>query len=123
VTDERPDVWVGHVALFVSDVQRSADFWLGLGMREVARTPGVAVLELRGGTHMVILPAENGPEPGVPAGFDLMVDDLDATHARWAAAGLAPSEISRGEIHDAFTLADPDGYVVTVQSTHVVGPV
>ena len=33
------------------------------------------------------------------------------------------SDISRGRIHNAFTATDPDGYVVTVNSSHVVGPV
>src|SRR5690349_21058677 len=89
--EERPPVWVGHIVLFASDIARSAAFWESLGMREVGRDDSVVILELRGGTHMVIAPGEVSA-PG-PAPFDLMVDDLDATHAQWAAMGLAPSPI------------------------------
>jgi catechol 2,3-dioxygenase-like lactoylglutathione lyase family enzyme len=119
--DPRPHVWVGHVALGVTDVDRSADFWRDLGMREVERNPHVAVLELRGGTHLVLVP---DPDPSTdPVPFDLMVDDLDATRASMAGAGLEPSAVEKGRIHNAFTIRDPDGRVVTFNSTHVVGPV
>jgi hypothetical protein len=43
--------------------------------------------------------------PGEPpvdseAPFDLMVDDLETTHAAWTARGLEPSPIERGPIPD-----------------------
>jgi catechol 2,3-dioxygenase-like lactoylglutathione lyase family enzyme len=118
--DERPPVWIGHVVLPVSDLGRAAQWWTGIGMREVERNEHVAVLELRGGTHLVLVPG--APNTG-GAPFDLMVDDLDATHESWNDLGVDVSDIDRGRIHDAFTATDPDGYVVTVSSSHVVGPV
>ena len=121
MVDERPAVWIGHAVLRARDVERSADFWRAIGMREVDRNRDVAIMELRGGTHLVIVPGE--PEVGTDAPFDLMVDDLDATHAQWAALGLRPSAIEHDRIHSHFTVADPDGYVVTVNSSHVVGTV
>jgi catechol 2,3-dioxygenase-like lactoylglutathione lyase family enzyme len=121
VTDERPSVWVGHVVLQVTDLDRAHTFWTGIGMRAVEHNSNVAVLELRGGTHLVLVPSDEVAAGDAP--FDLMVDDLDATHAAYSAQGLAPSPIERGRIHDAFTLTDPDGYRVHVNSTHVVGPV
>jgi catechol 2,3-dioxygenase-like lactoylglutathione lyase family enzyme len=117
----RPPVWIGHAVLAVNDVESSADFWRGIGMREVERNPQVAVLELRGGTHLVLVPGtppENGDAP-----FDLMVEDLDATHADWRARGLDPSPIERGRIHASFTVRDPNGYRVKVNSSHVSGEV
>jgi catechol 2,3-dioxygenase-like lactoylglutathione lyase family enzyme len=45
-------------------------------------------------------------------------EDLDATHRDFAAKGLKPSRIRRGTIHDSFALAGPDGYAVTVLSSH-----
>jgi catechol 2,3-dioxygenase-like lactoylglutathione lyase family enzyme len=117
----RPPVWVGHVVLPVGELNRSADYWRGLGMREIVRNPHVAVLELRGGTHLVLVP---GTPPGdADAPFDLMVDDLDATRARWEADGLEPSAVEHGTIHASFTVRDPDGYRVTVNSSHVMGEV
>lgn len=117
----RPPVSIGHAVLPVSDVARSADFWQEVGMREVERNPHVAVLELRGGTHLVLVPGT--PPPDADAPFDLMVDDLDATHAEWKERGFEPSPIERGNIHSAFTVRDPDGYRVTINSSHVVGEV
>jgi hypothetical protein len=73
---------------------------------------------LRGGTHLVVSKAARRPKRGAEAPFDLMVDDLDATHRDFAAKGLKPSRIRRGTIHDSFALAGPDGYAVTVLSSH-----
>ena len=117
----RPSVWIGHTVLTVRDVDRSADYWRDLGMREVERNDHVAVLELRGGTHLVLVPGT--PADDAEAPFDLMVEDLDEAHAEWKARGLDPSPIERGRIHAAFTMRDPDGYRLTVNSSHVVGEV
>jgi catechol 2,3-dioxygenase-like lactoylglutathione lyase family enzyme len=117
----RPSVWIGHTVLAVSDLERAADFWRDLGMRAIERNENVAILELRGGTHLVLVPGSPGRDTDAP--FDLMVDDVEATHAAYAAAGLDPSPIEHGRIHDAFTVVDPDGYRVTVNSSHVVGEV
>jgi catechol 2,3-dioxygenase-like lactoylglutathione lyase family enzyme len=121
VVDGRPSVWIGHAVLTVGDVDRSADYWQRLGMRAVERNNHVAVLELRGGTHLVLVPGTPADDAEVP--FDLMVEDLDEAHAEWKARGLDPSPIERGRIHAAFTMRDPDGYRVTVNSSHVVGEV
>jgi catechol 2,3-dioxygenase-like lactoylglutathione lyase family enzyme len=117
----RPPIWIGHAVLSVSDVSRSADYWIAIGMREVERNANVVVLELRGGTHLVLVPGTPAPDGEAP--FDLMVDDLEATHADWAARGFDPSPIERGRIHAAFTIRDPDGCRVTVNSSNVVGNV
>ena len=116
----RPSVWIGHTVLTVGDVDRSADYWQRLGMREIERNEDVAVLELRGGTHLLLLP---GATHADDAPFDLMVDDLDQTHAKWTAQGLDPSPIERGRFHTFFTVRDPNGYPVKVYSSHVVGEV
>jgi catechol 2,3-dioxygenase-like lactoylglutathione lyase family enzyme len=118
--NERPPVWIGHEVLMVSDVDRSADFWRALGLREIERSADVAVLELRGGTHLLLLP---GPRADDDAPFDLMVEDLEATHRDWDALGLHPSPIAARPFHTSFTVRDPDGYTVTVNSSHVVGEV
>ena len=58
---------------------------------------------------------------GAAAPFDLMVDDVEATHRDYAQKGLTPSAISRGRIHDSFTLPGPDGWAFTVNSSHAGG--
>jgi catechol 2,3-dioxygenase-like lactoylglutathione lyase family enzyme len=119
--ETRPPVWIGHARLTVSDLDRSADFWNTVGTREVARSEHVVVLELRGGTHVVLVPG--APSAGADAPFDLMVEDVDATHVEWERLGLDLSPIERGRIHSAFVLRDPDGTRITVNSSHVVGVV
>jgi catechol 2,3-dioxygenase-like lactoylglutathione lyase family enzyme len=119
--DERPALWVGHVVWRVKKVRAAAAFWRDLGMRQVHVDDAVGILELRGGTHLILLP-EEGDAPSAPPA-DLMVDDLAETHARWSARGLHVSPIEHGRIHDAFTITDPEGRVVTVNSSHVMGKV
>lgn len=123
--DERPALWVGHVVLATHDLRRSYDFYRSLGLRateEPAADDGIAELEMRGGTHLVLVLDPNATVEGRGAPFDLMADDLDAFHDDMRARGLDPSPINRGG-HDDFTFTDPDGYRVTVNSSHVTGPV
>jgi hypothetical protein len=119
--ESRPPVWIGHAVLTVGDLSLSAEFWRTVGLREIERNDHVAVLELRGGTHLVLVPGT--PEHDVDAPFDLMVEDLEATHTTWTHLGLDVSAIERGPIHSVFVLRDPDGHRVMVNSSHVVGDV
>ena len=116
MADARPPVWVGHVTLHTTDLDASEAFLETIGMRKIFRGDTVAVLELRGGTHVVVLPDGEVPER---AGFDLMVEDLDATWADYEARGFAVSAIERGDIHDSFHVTEPGGNRIVVNSTHV----
>lgn len=119
--NSRPDVWIGHVVLESDRIPESADFMLALGMRSVFRGSKMAILELRGGTHLLIFP--KGTVPGGAASFDLMVDDLRAFHQRLSAAGLAPTEIEDVPAihHERFTVREPGGILMTILSSHVEG--
>jgi len=121
IRDERPRVWIGHVMLATPALAETRDFLAELGMRPIASGDDFAVLELRGGTHLVLLRSDEA-SPG-PVEFDLMVDDIDATHReldrRFAERGIRPSAIEPGDIHRSFTIASPAGHVVTFNSTHV----
>lgn len=116
-SDPRPEVAIGHVRLDVNSLDAACDLLELLGVRPVSRYESFAVLELRGGTH-IVLRQDDGAEP-IHTEFDFMVEDVDATHAEYAAKGLNVSEISRGRIHDSFTLTEPGGNRITVNSTHV----
>ncbi len=117
-TDQRPPVAVGHVRLGVSDVGAAARWLETVGLRPIVTMDDLAVLELRGGTHVVVRRAEQLPAPGVGAPFDLMVDDIDATYRNYAEKGLSPSPIRRGRIHNSFDVAGPDGWAFTINSSH-----
>jgi catechol 2,3-dioxygenase-like lactoylglutathione lyase family enzyme len=116
--ERRPGVAVGHVFIAARDVAAAADWFEALGLRPIAADEDFAVLELRGGTHLVVSKATRAPPKGKEAPFDLMVDDVDAAHRRFAAKGLKPSRIRRGTIHDEFELPGPDGCRLTVLSSH-----
>jgi catechol 2,3-dioxygenase-like lactoylglutathione lyase family enzyme len=120
---ERPPIWTGHLVLYGRDPERSGSFYEKLGFRPVAVMEPFAVMELRGGTHLVVRRDEDAK--GGPAEFDLMVEDLDATRESWEDMGVAVSEIGvddRG-LHRVFTVTDPDGNTIVVNNSHVVGVV
>ena len=119
--DQRPPVAVGHVRLNVGDVGAAARWLETVGLRPIVTMDALAVLELRGGTHVVVRQAEQPIAPGAAAPFDLMVDDVDAAHRDYAEKGLSPSPIRRGRIHDSFDLAGPGGWAFTVNSSHASG--
>ena len=54
--DKRPPVAVGHVSLHVKDVPKASAFMQVLGLRHVFENEKqtFAVLELRGGTHLIL---------------------------------------------------------------------
>src|SRR5436190_23663476 len=108
--DQRPPVAVGHVRLPATDVA-TAERWLQyVGLRPIFADDGLAVLELRGGTHVVVRKIEQPPTAGSAAPFDLMVDDVEAARRDYAAKCLDPSEIGRGRIDDSFHRRGTDGY-------------
>jgi catechol 2,3-dioxygenase-like lactoylglutathione lyase family enzyme len=115
--DLRPPVWIGHVQLSTDRLDESETFMRTIGMRPIVKRQDLAVLELRGGTHLV-LRAQAEVVPG-PAPFDLMVEDIDATHQYFTQLGLAPSAIEAGRIHRWFQVREPAGHTITVNSTHV----
>ena len=118
--DLRPPLWVGHVVLETDRLEETAQFMRKLGMRPIVERREVAVLELRGGTHLVLI-----PKPEVSAGnapFDLMVDDLQETHKTFIDLGLTPTPIERmSPEHEGFTVREPAGHVITFYSNHVSG--
>jgi hypothetical protein len=119
-TDQRPPVAVGHVRLPVGDVAAAARWLETVGLRPIVKMEELAVLELRGGTHVVVRKADP-PAPGAVAPFDLMVDDVDAAHRDYAEKGLSPTPITRGRIHDSFEVAGPGGWTFTINSSHASG--
>jgi len=118
---QRPPLGVAHVVLETDRMEESAHFMRTIGMRPIFQGPEVSVYELRGGTHLILMLKSQIAVGDAP--FDLMVDDLRATHRRFAALGLSPSPIeARPAIdHEVFTVREPAGHMITFFSTHVSG--
>jgi catechol 2,3-dioxygenase-like lactoylglutathione lyase family enzyme len=119
--DHRPQVGVGHVTLETDRMEESAQFMRTIGMRPVFQGPEVSVFEMRGGTHLILM-LKGKIVPG-DAAFDLMVDDLHATHQLFTSLGLAPTAIeARPAIdHEVFCVREPAGHLITFFSSHVSG--
>ena len=116
--DERPRLAVGHVSLEVDDVDDAYEFFVRHGMRDIFRSDDFGVLELRGGTHLVVSRAKEAVAPGRKAPFDLMVDDIDEARGEFTSAGVSATNIARGRIHDTFHIEGPGGYRFAVTSSH-----
>ena len=114
--DDRPRFGIGHMGMPVADVDRLAEFYTAIGMRLVVNMGRMAILELRGGTHLIL----SGGAPGSTT-LDLIVDDIDGTHKVLSGAGAKPSTIQRGNPHDRFTATDPEGNRLVVNSNHAIG--
>ena len=116
--DQRPGAAIGHVFLKVSDVAGAMQFFAGQGLRPIGEGDDFAVLELRGGTHLLLMRTRQRIKPHTEAPFDLMVDDIDAARELCKAKGLKPSRIQRSHFHRTFTIIGPEEYVLTITSSH-----
>lgn len=132
--DAPPPVGVGHMSLTVADLEASHRFYLDLGLRPLGKSDGMAILELRGGTHLLLFQSggaaagAEGDGPFDNAGIrsvDLMLagrtlDDLvrfrDSLTAKGHAADPIPERRFFG--HYVFKARDPDGHEVTVSTSH-----
>ena len=128
-----PPVSVGHVALTVGDLAASHGFYAAFGLRSLMKDDAMAILELRGGTHLLLFQRggdadfdDDSPVATAPAdSIDLMIagrslEDLDTFRKALCAAGIKPGPIPKKRFygHYAFRTVDPDGNAVTVSTSH-----
>jgi catechol 2,3-dioxygenase-like lactoylglutathione lyase family enzyme len=125
--EDKPQVAVGHITLTVSNVEASHQFYVDAGLRSFAKGDDLAILEMAGGTHLILFP-RGGPEEGQARSLDLMIagrtlDDLTAYRSRLMATGVAVSPIPEQKFygHYRFTAADPDGHEITFFTSHASG--
>ena len=136
--DSLPAAALGHFVMKVANLGVSYQFYGDLGLRQIGIFPDVAIIELRGGTHILLFP-ENGEAPfsltssrlGQRTAFfnehiDLMINGKTRVELEAYRATLLKHEIAVGEIapeiffgHNYFQLADPDGHGITVYTSHV----
>ena len=128
----KPPVGLGHMSLTVADVEASDRFYSTLGLRAVGKGDGMSILELRGGTHLLLFQrgaaAAEGDSPfdqAASGGLDLMIEGrtreaLDAYRTALIAGGVQPDPIDDKRYfgHYIFKARDPDGNQVTVSTSH-----
>ena len=128
-----PPVAIGHVAMTVGELENSYRFYVDLGLRTIGKSDGMAILELRGGTHLLLFQrggsdaaGDDGPFDQAPAtALDLMIagrseEELAAFRSHLVERGHAPDPIlgQRFFGHYVFKAKDPDGNEVTVSTSH-----
>ena len=115
---DMPEVSVAHVTLSTPCMADSIRFMLAVGMKTVFEGTDVSILELRGGTHLLLFPCDKSVDTA--ASFDLMTDDIHALHRKLTQQGYAPAAIEdRPQIgHESFEVRDPSGARITCFSSH-----
>ena len=115
--DERPLAATGHLFLRVTGARRAAERLVAVGVRRIMVQDAFAVLELRGGTHIVVRETETDGVTDAP--FDLMYDDLDAAHAAFRKQGFEVTAIrDSGRVHRSFRATAPGQFRVQVLDSH-----
>ena len=119
--DKRPPIAVGHVRLPVKNVLTTSEFLQKLGLRRIFDKDTIAILELRGGTHLILEKSCNRTKPGTQAPVDFMVDDVKKARAKYAKMGMKPTRIKSGTIHSSCFIPGPDGWSFKITSSHAGG--
>jgi hypothetical protein len=118
--DQRPAVWIGHVVLETNRLDDTEEFMRTVGMRQLVKRAEFAVLEMRGGTHLVLI-AKADAIAG-EATFDLMVEDIHRTHQQFTELGFEPTPLEHvPPEHERFYVREPAGNRIAFFSNHVSG--
>lgn len=132
-----PAAAFGHFIMKVNDIDISYQFYTELGLRPFGIFPDVAIIELRGGTHILLFSKNDEPSSSLNSSYlgqrgasfnerlDLMIDgksrsDLELYRKTLMEKGLSVDAIAQDQFfgHDYFQLADPDGNGITVYTSH-----
>jgi catechol-2,3-dioxygenase len=113
----RPEIWIGHVDLRTTNLKGSTKFLEDVGLRHVFANEEMVIVELRGGTHLIMFERDELENP--ESYFDFMVEDIDVMYSRLDKLGYPVTDIERGEIHDTFYVREPGGNRIRVNSSHV----
>ena len=125
--DRQPAVAIGHQQIFVSELERSYAFFCDIGLQPVFCVDGVAAVDLRGGTHLLLIKSTDRKKLDRNVSFDFMIDDekreaLVAFHDDILRKEIKCSEVTVDPSYGHFSLkvVDPDGREITVCTRHVV---
>jgi catechol-2,3-dioxygenase len=134
-----PELAAGHLVFKVADLKRSCQFYSSLGLPPFAVDEDVAIIELRGGTHLRLLEVDQLAGADVAESlpgqfhkrfseqFDLMITGKGLNElkkyrleliSRGMAVGESPDETFVG--HHLFCIKDPDGNGITMYTSHAI---
>ena len=80
--DLLPAAALGHFVMKVENVEASYQFYIGLGLRAFDTFPGMAIVELRGGTHLLLFQKDDAQSSTLQDGHagqrpDFVCEKLD----------------------------------------------
>jgi catechol-2,3-dioxygenase len=131
-----PELAVAHLVLKVADLKSSCQFYSNLGIPPFAIDEKFAIVELRGGTHLLLFEVGLAGEEVAESltgqfhkrfseQFDLMIKGKDLNELKKYRLELISRRIAAGEIpdetffgHHLFCIKDPDGNGITIYSSH-----
>jgi catechol 2,3-dioxygenase-like lactoylglutathione lyase family enzyme len=132
-----PELAVAHLVFKVANLKSSCQFYSNLGLPPFYIEEKIAIIELRGGTHLVLLSVDEPAGEDVAESvtgqfhkrfseqFDLMIegknlDDLKKYRSELISRGIAAGEIPDEAVfgHHLFCVKDPDGNGITIYSSH-----
>jgi len=130
---------VAHLVFKVADLESSCEFYSNLGIPPFAVEERVAIIELRGGTHLLLLEVDQLAGEGIAESltgqfherfaeqFDLMIKGKGVNELKKYRSELINRGIAAGEIpdetffgHHLFCVKDPDGNGITIYTSHAV---
>jgi catechol 2,3-dioxygenase-like lactoylglutathione lyase family enzyme len=130
---------VAHLVFKAADLTRSCEFYSALGIPPFAIEENIAIVELRGGTHLILLEVDQLAGEGIARSltgqfhekfaeqFDLMIEgkgleDLEKYRSELIGRGIAAGEIPDETFfgHHLFCVKDPDGNGITIYTSHAV---
>jgi catechol 2,3-dioxygenase-like lactoylglutathione lyase family enzyme len=137
MSNDLPAAAFGHFIMKVNDIDISYQFYTKLGLRPFGIFPDLAIIELRGGTHILLFSKHDelpfslsSSHLGQRGAFfnerlDLMIDgksrsDLELYRTTLMERGMSVDAIAQDQFygHDYFQLVDPDGNGITVYTSH-----
>ena len=130
---------VAHLVFKVADLKRSCQFYSNLGIPPFAIDGKVALIELRGGTHLLLLEVDQLAGGEIEESltgqfhkrfseqFDLMIKGKGLNELEQYRLELVSRGIEAGEIpdetffgHYLFCIKDPDGNGITIYTSHAI---
>jgi len=134
-----PELAVAHLVFKVADLKTSCQFYSNLGLPPFFVEEEVAIIELRGGTHLLLLEVDQLAGEGITESltgqfhkrlseqFDLMIKGKGLNELKTYRSELISRGIAAGEIpdetfygHHLFCVKDPDGNGITIYTSHAV---
>src|SRR5580700_10349310 len=130
---------VAHLVFKVADLKSSCEFYSNLGLPPFTIDEEAAIIELRGGTHLILLEVDQLAGEGVAQSltgqfhktfseqFDLMIkgkglNELKKYRLELISRGIAAGEIPDEAVfgHHLFCVKDPDGNGITIYTSHAI---